>query len=122
MNRDAIAGAHRRTVEQVTSDERLLGLLPEELAGPLVRWIEARLDAAASAAASVDAYLSRADEIRAEARRIADAADHQSDDVSAFLERLKAANSGGVSPRRSQRTAGARTTASGRRAQRGGEE
>ena len=120
MNRDAIASAHRRMVEQVTSDERLLGLLPDDLSGPLVTWLEARLDDAARRAASADAYLTAADHIRIEARHVAEAAERQGDDSDAFLGRLKAAERRLTVPVQLRRPVAKRPQATRRRSRPGG--
>jgi hypothetical protein len=67
-----VAAAHERMVEQLMSDERLLGALPEEAAGRLLDWAVGRLTAAAETAGSAAAYEAMADTIRQEARRTAD--------------------------------------------------
>ena len=104
MTRREIEAAHRRMVEQVTSDERLLGALPEDLSEPLVRWLVARLDSAAARVATVQAYDAEADVLRREARRLTDSAEREGDDAGAFRRRLDAA-----SRRIKRRTAGGAT-------------
>ena len=87
-----VASAHERMVEQVMSDERLLGALPEDAAGRLLDWAVQRLTAAAEAADSLAAYEVMADAIRGEARQTADAVADQGGDLET-LERQLATSS-----------------------------
>jgi hypothetical protein len=96
MTRDEIAAAHQRMVEQVSSDERLLGLLPEDLSRMLLDWAVRRLDGAKERAASVDDYYAEADAIRAEAMRIASAGAKEADDATALVARLSRAEAPAV--------------------------
>lgn len=88
MPNDEIAAAHRRLVEQVMSDERLLGLLPDNLSTILLNRTIARLDAAAVTATSAAELEAKADTIRSQARRVAAAAADAGDDESALTARL----------------------------------
>ena len=84
----AIADAHRRVVEQVMGDERLLGALPEEAAGRLLDWAVGRLDAAAARAPNAETFYAEADGVRARAREIADAVAAEGGDVDVLERRL----------------------------------
>ncbi|MGD9894746.1 MAG: hypothetical protein AB7R89_22085 [Dehalococcoidia bacterium] len=92
MPDEAIAAAHERAVEQVMSDEHLLGTLPDDLSQALLDWVIARYDQAAADAPGVDTFKSRADAIRHQARTIADASAEAGDDRAALLARLRAAD------------------------------
>lgn len=84
MNAGDIADARDRWAEQLGSDERVLGAVPEEAAGLLLAHGLARLDAAAAVAGSVEDLDAAAESIRAEMRRLADEA-AAADDAHAFL-------------------------------------
>jgi hypothetical protein len=71
---DEIADLRDRLVEQLSSDERLLGTLPEEASRLVLNDAISRLDAAAAGAASSEALSARADVIRSEARALVDRA------------------------------------------------
>jgi hypothetical protein len=89
MSDAAVAAAHERMAEQLMSDERILGALPEDSAGVLLDWALARLDDAADTADSVDAFAAAADAIRREARTEADAAADRGDDAAALTTYLR---------------------------------
>jgi hypothetical protein len=89
MNDVTIASAHKQLAEQLMSDERLLGALPEDAAGVLLDWALARLDAASAAADDVNAFTAAAAAIRRQARAEADAAADRGDDAAALAERLR---------------------------------
>jgi hypothetical protein len=91
MPNDEIATTHQRLVEQVMSDERLLGLLPDDLSGVLLDWTIAHLDAAAATTTSTTDLQAQADLIRTQARRIATAAADAGDDRAALAARLNQA-------------------------------
>jgi hypothetical protein len=91
MSDDTIDAAHVRMAEQLMSDERVLGTLPEDAAGVLLDWALARLDAAAAAAADVNAFAAAADAIRRDMRAQADAAADRGDDAAALAAHLGSA-------------------------------
>lgn len=88
MSDDTIASAHRRLAEQLMSDERVLGALPEEAANVLLTWALARLDAAAEEATDAAAFLAAAESIRQQVRATADEASARDDAAAALSERL----------------------------------
>jgi hypothetical protein len=67
----SIEDARERLVEQLMSDERLLGALPEDAARILLDRAIARLDDAAARAGDAAEFASAAEAIRAEARALA---------------------------------------------------
>ena len=91
MKDNAIDAAHERMAEQLMSDERIVGVLPEDAAGVLLDWALARLDTAAAAAVDVNAFAAAADAIRQEMRVQADAAADRGDDAAALAAQLGAA-------------------------------
>ena len=98
MNDDAIAAAHERSAEQLMSDERLLGVLPEDATDLLLRWALDRLDAAAVEAPDPEAFAARADAIHREARAVADDAAATGGDAATLAERLGMAYPGAPAP------------------------
>ncbi len=74
MTTEDSAGARERWAEQIMSDERLLGALPEDAAGILLDRTLDRLDQAANGATTGQALDVAAETIRAEARALADQA------------------------------------------------
>jgi hypothetical protein len=95
MNRDMsdeISAAHERMAEQVMSDERLLSVLPDDASERLLDWTLRGLDAAAANASDAEDFLTRADALRAQARRIADAAAGSDGDPGALEALLTAAD------------------------------
>src|SRR5215218_4954024 len=88
--RDDIAAAYQRLVEQASSDEHMLGALPEDASQPLLDWQLARLEVAARSSTSDAELHQRADAIRATAHSIADAAAADGDDGVAMRARLHA--------------------------------
>ena len=91
MPDEAIAAAHEQAVEQVMSDERLLGVLPDDLSQTLLDWVNAQIGRAAERAPNVDAFWSAVDAIRLQARTLADASADAGDDTTALLNRLRSA-------------------------------
>ena len=88
MGREEIEATHRRAVEQLLSDERILGAVPEDLADVLVRWGIAQLQTAAREAATVKAFVDDAELIRQQARRLADEAAASGGDADTLAKRL----------------------------------
>jgi hypothetical protein len=88
MPDEAIAAAHEQAVEQVMSDERLLGVLPGDLSQTLLDWVIAQIGRAAERARNVDAFWSNVNAIRLQARTLADASADAGDDTTALLTRL----------------------------------
>jgi hypothetical protein len=86
----AIAAAHRRVVEQLMSDEHVLGALPEDAAGRLLDWAVQRVDAAASIAPNLDAFYVASDAVLAEARATVDAVAAEGGDGASVDRRLAA--------------------------------
>jgi hypothetical protein len=74
MPDDAIEDMHQRLAEQIMSDERLLGVLPEEATRRVLDHALARLDAAAARAVSVEALEATAAAIRTAAWHIVEQA------------------------------------------------
>jgi hypothetical protein len=89
MPDDAIAAAHQRAVEQTMSDERLLGVLPDDLSRVMLDWVIAQLNQSAADAAGVDDFERTADRIRQQARTVADASADAGDDAAALSARLE---------------------------------
>jgi hypothetical protein len=92
MPDEAIAAAHERAVEQVMSDERLLGVLPDDLSRRLLDWVRAQIGQAAERAPNVEAFRNEVDAIRHRARTLADASADAGDDAVAFIDRLQSAD------------------------------
>lgn len=93
MPDEAIAAAHEQAVEQVMSDERLLGVLPDDLSQTLLDWVIAQFGRAAERAPNVEAFWNEADAIRFQARTLADASADAGDNAAALLARLRSAES-----------------------------
>jgi hypothetical protein len=91
MPDEAIAAAHEQAVEQVMSDERLLGVLPDDLSKTLLDWVTTRIGQAAEHAPNVDAFWNEADAIRHRARTLADDSADAGDDATALMARLRSA-------------------------------
>jgi hypothetical protein len=75
-------------VEQLSSDERILGALPEDAAGVLLNWAVARLDATAASAPDEAAFATAADAVFSQARQIADEAAGRGDDAETLARYL----------------------------------
>jgi hypothetical protein len=89
MNGDTVADRHRRMAEQISSDERILGVLPEDAASVLLDWSLARLGDAAAAAGDDAAWFEQeAEAIREQTRAEADAAAERGDDGAALAAYL----------------------------------
>lgn len=93
MSHDAVADARERWAEQLMSDERLLGAVPEEAARLLLDAGLCRLDAAARRVASVAALDAAAAAILRDLRRLAARAAAAPDPVAFVRAALRA---GGV--------------------------
>jgi hypothetical protein len=91
MPDEAVAAAHEQAVEQVMSDERLLGVLPDDLSQTLLDWVNAQVGQAAERSPNVYAFWSAVDAIRMQARTLADASADAGDDMAALLTRLRSA-------------------------------
>ncbi len=89
MPHDAIADARERWAEQLMSDERLLGAVPEEAARLLLDIGLCRLDAAAARATSVAELDAAAGAILRDLRRLAARAEAAADPVGCVRAALR---------------------------------
>ena len=89
---DAIEQARARASEGIASDERLIGLLPDDLSEQLLRWTLERFQAHASGATSVEEIERAMGEARSAARTLGEAAADAGDDANALRARLDAAS------------------------------
>lgn len=87
MPDNSIESARERLAEQIMSDERLLGALPETATQLVLDYALARLDAAATRAASVDELETEATAIRSEASAVVEQA-ASADDAEAAVRAL----------------------------------
>jgi hypothetical protein len=85
---EPIREARERMAEQLQSDERLLGVLPEAATELVLDHALARLDAAAAHAPDVDGLSAAFDEIRGDARALVDEAAAAADPVAAVQARI----------------------------------
>ncbi|MGH2599086.1 MAG: phospholipase D-like domain-containing protein [Dehalococcoidia bacterium] len=90
MSAREVSAAYRRAVEQVSSDELLLGVLPDYLSQTVLDWTIDRLKAARTSTNDATTFNLAADDIRLRARRIAGEAAAAADDKQALIARLKA--------------------------------
>lgn len=88
---DSIELARKLAAETIASDERLLGLLPDDLSEQLLRWALERFWARTSDATSMEEVEQAAGEVRSAARTLGEAAADAGDDADALRARLDAA-------------------------------
>lgn len=87
----SIESAHTAAAEQLLSDETILGAVPDDVANVIVNHALARLELATAGTGSVEAFQSAFDQIRTEARTIAEEAAAREDDAASLQARLDAA-------------------------------
>jgi phosphatidylserine/phosphatidylglycerophosphate/cardiolipin synthase-like enzyme len=111
MSAREVSAAYRRAVEQVSSDERLLGVLPDELSQTVLDWTVDKLKGARDSTQDATTFNLAADDIRLRARRIAGEAAAAGDDKQSLVARLKVAD--GAAPSATPAVAGDRVTRNG---------